>query len=76
MILMSVRFLANRHILLVIGDLQEIRIRRQKGDFSPKWSFAIASKTKNYPPATTVKVTTRPVVENAAGVPAPVYLNV
>ena len=31
MILASVWFLANRHILLAIGDLQEIQIRRQKG---------------------------------------------
>jgi len=43
MILVSAWFLANRHILLAIGDLQEIQIRRQKGKFGPKWSFAIAS---------------------------------
>ncbi len=42
MILVPVRFLANRHILLAIGGLREIRIRHQKGDFCPKWSFAIA----------------------------------
>ncbi len=43
MILMSVRFLANRHILLGIGDLREIRIRRQKRGFAPKWTSAITS---------------------------------
>ena len=43
MILAPVRFLANRHILLAIGDLQEIRIRRQKRKFGPKWSFAAPS---------------------------------
>jgi hypothetical protein len=43
MILTSVRFLANRHILLAIGDLREIRIRRQKREFGPKWNFATSS---------------------------------
>src|SRR5271166_2905127 len=43
MILTSVRFLANQHILLAIGDLREIRIRRQKRKFGPKWSFATPS---------------------------------
>ena len=43
MILAPVRFLANRHILLAIDDLREIRIRRQKGKFCPKWSFATTS---------------------------------
>ena len=43
MILTSVWFFANRHILLAIGDLQEIQIRRQKGEFGPKWGFAIPS---------------------------------
>ena len=44
MIFASVRFLANRHILLAIGDLREIRIRRKKGKFGPKWSFATTSR--------------------------------
>jgi hypothetical protein len=47
MILMTVRFLANRHILLAIGDLREIRIRRQKRKFGPKWSFATPSNVIN-----------------------------
>jgi len=46
MILVSVWFLVNRHILLAIGDLQEIQSRRQKGKFGRKWSFAIPSKVQ------------------------------
>ena len=49
MILTSVRFFANRHILLVIGGLREIRIRRQKRKFGPKWSFAISSLVSKCP---------------------------
>ena len=38
-------FLANRHILSVIGDLRGIRIQRRKGRFlAPNWSFARGSK--------------------------------
>ena len=48
MILAPVRFLANRHILLAIDDLREIRIRRQKVKFGPKWSFATTSNSKKY----------------------------
>ena len=33
--LAPVRFLANCHILLVIGNLREIRIRRRKRKFGP-----------------------------------------
>ncbi len=35
MILVPVRFLANRHIRWVIDDLREIRPRGQKGNFCP-----------------------------------------
>ena len=44
MILTPVRFLTNRHILLAIGDLRQIRTRRQKRGFGRKWSFATASR--------------------------------
>jgi hypothetical protein len=46
MILALVWFLANRHILLAIGDLREIRIQRQKHKFDPKWSFASSLETQ------------------------------
>jgi hypothetical protein len=42
-VLVLLWFLANRHILLVIGGLREIRIRRQKRKFGPKSSLAIPS---------------------------------
>jgi hypothetical protein len=48
MILTPVRFLANRHILLAIGDLREIRTRRQKRKFGSKWSFATPSEGLNF----------------------------
>jgi hypothetical protein len=44
MIFVLVWFLENRHILLVIGDLREIQIQRQKRKFGPKWSFATPSE--------------------------------
>ncbi len=42
MILEPSWLLANRHILLAIGGLQEIQIQHQR-ELGHKWSFAISS---------------------------------